>query len=52
MFMPLAAFGFGPFEILIILVIAIVFFLPTKLPAIARKLGEALKAVRGLSDDK
>ncbi|MBN2169236.1 MAG: twin-arginine translocase TatA/TatE family subunit [Actinobacteria bacterium] len=49
--MPFAVFGFGPVELLIILVVIIVFFLPTKLPVIARKIGEALKSVRGLSDE-
>lgn len=49
--MPFAVFGFGPIELLIILIVIIVFFLPTKLPVIARKLGEALKSVRRMSDE-
>lgn len=49
--MSLAAIGLGPTELLIILAILIVFFLPGKLPEAGRKIGEVLNVIRGSSDE-
>jgi sec-independent protein translocase protein TatA len=43
-------FGLGPTELIIILVIALVIFGPSRLPKIGQSVGQALKAVRDSTD--
>ena len=42
-------FGLGPWEIILILVIVLIIFGPTKLPKLARSMGEALREFRRAS---
>jgi Tat protein translocase TatB subunit len=44
-------FGLGPTEIIIILVVALIFVGPAKLPEIARSIGRGLRDLRRVSDD-
>lgn len=46
-----AIFGLGPLEILIIVAVVIVLFLPALLPKIARRAAETLKAVKQMTSD-
>jgi sec-independent protein translocase protein TatA len=48
--MTAAIFGLGPLELLIILVIIIVLFLPSQLPKIVKRLSESIKTVRDMAD--
>ena len=48
--MTAAIFGLGPLELLIILVIIIVLFLPSQLPKIIKRLSESIKTVRDIAD--
>ncbi len=43
-------FGLGMWEILVILVVALIFIGPQKLPEIARSLGKGLREFRGAAD--
>jgi sec-independent protein translocase protein TatA len=50
-------FGFGLPEMIIVLVIALVFFGPSKLPSIGKSLGEAIRGFKkgvadGVSEEK
>lgn len=44
-------FGIGTWEILLILIVALIIWGPGKLPEIARKLGQAVRALRKASFD-
>ncbi len=43
-------FGLGPTELIIILVIALVIFGPSRLPKVGQSLGQALRAFRDSTD--
>jgi len=43
-------FGLGPIELIVILIIALVIFGPSRLPKIGQSVGQALKAVRDSTD--
>jgi len=43
-------FGLGPTELIIILVIALVIFGPSRLPKIGQSIGQAVKSVRDSTD--
>ncbi len=47
------AFGFGPMEIGVFLVIALVMFGPKRLPGLGKSMGEAIRGFKkGISDDE
>lgn len=46
-----AMFGIGPWELILILVIALVVFGPGKLPEVGKALGNGLKEFRKASDN-
>jgi sec-independent protein translocase protein TatA len=48
--MTAAIFGLGPLELLIILIVIIVLFLPSQLPKIVKRLSESINAVRDITD--
>lgn len=48
--MTATIFGLGPLELLIILIIIIVLFLPSQLPKIVKRVSESLSAVRDIAD--
>lgn len=48
--MTAAIFGLGPLELLIILIVIIVLFLPSQLPKIVKRVSESLNAVRDIAD--
>lgn len=47
---PYAIFGLGPLEILIIVAIVLVLFLPALLPKIARRFGETIVVLKGMAE--
>jgi len=48
--MTAAIFGLGPIELLIILIVIIVLFLPSQLPKIVKRLSESINTVRDMAD--
>jgi sec-independent protein translocase protein TatA len=48
--MPLAIFGLGPLELVIIIIVIIVLFLPSQLPKLVKRLSESINAVRDMTD--
>jgi len=44
-------FNIGPFELLVIFIIALIFIGPKKLPELARSLGKAFGELRKVTDD-
>ena len=48
--MTAAIFGLGPLELLIILIVIIVLFLPSQLPKIIKRFSESVSAVRDIAD--
>jgi sec-independent protein translocase protein TatA len=48
--MTAAIFGLGPIELLIILIVIIVLFLPSQLPKIVKRLSESISTVRDMAD--
>ena len=48
--MTAAIFGLGPIEFLIILIVIIVLFLPSRLPKIVKRLSESINTVRDMAD--
>lgn len=49
--LPLAVFGLGPTELIVILVILLVLFGGAKLPSLARGLGQSIKEFKKSSKD-
>ena len=49
--LPLAAFGFGGQELILLLIIVLVLFGGTKLPSLARGLGQSIKEFKKHSRD-
>lgn len=47
-----AIFGLGPLELIIIIVVLVVLFLPALLPKIARRFGETFSYVKDLTASK
>jgi sec-independent protein translocase protein TatA len=43
-------FGLGPTELIVILIIALVIFGPSRLPKVAQSIGQALRAFRESTD--
>lgn len=50
-FLPLAAFGFSGMELLLVLAILLLLFGGSKLPSLARGLGESIKEFKKASRD-
>lgn len=48
--MTAAIFGLGPIELLIILIVIIVLFLPSQLPKIVKRFSESINTVRDMAD--
>ena len=48
--MTATIFGLGPLELLIILVVIIVLFLPSQLPKIIKRFSESINTVRDMTD--
>lgn len=48
--MTAAIFGLGPLELLIILIVIIVLFLPSQLPKIVKRFSESINTVRDMAD--
>lgn len=48
--MPYAVFGLGPLEIVIIVAVIIVLFLPALLPKIARRVGETIVTLKDMAN--
>lgn len=46
---PAAIFGLGPLELIIILVVIIVLFLPALLPKIARRAADTFKTIKDMT---
>jgi len=46
---PAAIFGLGPWEIIIILVVLVVLFLPALIPKLAKRLGETFSMVKHMA---
>lgn len=44
-----AVFGLGPLELIIIIAIIVVLFLPALLPRIAKRLGETMVTLKGMA---
>jgi Tat protein translocase TatB subunit len=44
-------FGIGPWEIVVIVIVALIFIRPSDLPALLRKVGRFFAELRGLRDD-
>lgn len=47
--MPYAIFGLGPLELVIIIAVVIVLFLPALLPKIARRVGETIVTLKDMA---
>jgi len=43
-------FGLGPTELVIIIVLALIIFGPSRLPKVGQQVGEAVKSLRGVKD--
>jgi sec-independent protein translocase protein TatA len=50
--LPLAVFGLGPTELIVILVILLVLFGGSKLPGLAKGLGQSIKEFKKASKDE
>ncbi len=48
--MPFAIFGLGPLELVIIIAVIIVLFLPALLPKLARRVGETLVTIKDMAN--
>jgi sec-independent protein translocase protein TatA len=48
--LPFAVFGLGPLELIIIIAIVIILFMPALLPKLARRLGETVSTLKDMAN--